>query len=139
VCEVIEIDDVDIASDMERELNIRDGYGWNKSKDYRRVLTLVDKAKGLGAKVQIENKIGMFGYSIEERQKLNASIAHKGGNVTKERYSKPIDMFDYKTGKYICSFNSKSEASKELKLSNIGSVLKGTRNHSGGYCFKYKN
>ena len=79
VCEVIEIDDVDMASNMEKELNIRDGYGWNKSKDYRRVLTMVDKAKGLGAKTQIENKVGMYGYSVEERRELNTKSAPKGG------------------------------------------------------------
>ena len=43
VCEVIEVSDIDTASDMERELNIRDGYIWNKSQDYRRIKKMASK------------------------------------------------------------------------------------------------
>jgi hypothetical protein len=37
-CEIIEVDDIDKASDMERELNIRDGYPWRDDQDYRVIL-----------------------------------------------------------------------------------------------------
>ena len=38
VCETETYSDKDTAADRERELNIRDGYGWNKSQDYRVII-----------------------------------------------------------------------------------------------------
>lgn len=37
VADVITFDNLEVAADMERELNIRDGYGWNESRDYRNI------------------------------------------------------------------------------------------------------
>ena len=137
--------DIDIASDREIELQKQYGYSEPSNTNYKQHIefakagAIACKGKpNKGAQYQIANKIGMFGYSKEERQKLNASIAHIGGNITKQRYSKPIDMFDYKTGQFIKSFTSKSEAFKQLNISNIGTVLKGNRTHTKGYTFKYK-
>jgi hypothetical protein len=36
--EIIEISDLDEAADMEKELNIRDGYRWRDDQDYRVIL-----------------------------------------------------------------------------------------------------
>ena len=44
VCETETYSDRDTAADRERELNIRDGYGWNKSQDYR----IISKAGKIG-------------------------------------------------------------------------------------------
>ena len=38
VTDVIEENDLDKAADMERDFNIRDGYGWNDSRDYRNII-----------------------------------------------------------------------------------------------------
>lgn len=140
VCEIIKIDDIDEASDMERELNIRDGYGWNKSKDYRRVQTMVNNSKGKGAATQIKNKIGMFGYSKEERLELNTKANKIRANNSAEKRKTPIDMFDYKSGNFIKSFNSQLEACKLLNLNKscLNLVLTNKRNHTAGYTFKYK-
>jgi hypothetical protein len=135
--------DINIAA--KREIELQNEYGYiekNIHTDYVQQYQYGVKgrlaSKGLGAKSQIENKIGIFGYSKEERQKLNASIASIGGNVTKEKYGKPIDMFDLKTGEFIKSFASVNSASKELKTSNIRRVLNGIGKHAKGYTFKYK-
>jgi hypothetical protein len=136
--------DIHIAS--KREIELRNQYGYKEDNVKTNYVQHYEFGKigrnnmtpGKGAKTQIKNKIGIFAYSKEERQKLNASIAHTGGNVTKEKYSKPIDMFDYKTGKFIKSFTSASAALKESKICNIKSVLNGLRKHSKGYTFKYK-
>lgn len=140
VCEIIEINDLNEASDMERELNIRDGYGWNKSKDYRRVKTMIDKSKGLGAKVQIENKIGIFGYSKEERLEINTKANIIRAKISAEKRKTPINVFDYKTGKFIKSFNSQKEASEffNINRSLLNLVLNNKRNYTSGYTFKYK-
>ena len=34
---IIEVNDINEASDMERELNLQYGYGWNKNQDYRKI------------------------------------------------------------------------------------------------------
>jgi hypothetical protein len=137
--------DIDIASDREIELQNQYGYSEPSNTNYKQHIEFAKAGaiacKGKpkkGAQYQIENKIGMFGYSKEERQKLNASIAHLGGNVTKEKYSKPIDMFDYITNKFIKSFPSIKQATRQLKICNIAGVLRGNRNHTKGYTFKYK-
>ena len=38
VSNVITCGNLDMAADMERDLNIRDGYGWNESRDYRNII-----------------------------------------------------------------------------------------------------
>lgn len=38
VCETIVVDDILIATQMEEDLNKRDGYGWNPSQNYMRVV-----------------------------------------------------------------------------------------------------
>ena len=136
--------DIQIAS--KREIELQNEYGYNEDNVRTNYIQHYEFGKigranitpGKGAKTQIKNKIGIFGYSKDERQKLNAKIAHIGGSVTKQKYSKPIDMFDYKSGKFIKSFASTNEAIKELNISNIKAVLKGHRNHAKGYSFKYK-
>ncbi len=45
VCEIVEQSDINIASDLEKELNIRDGYSWNDSQDYRVILKAAEAAK----------------------------------------------------------------------------------------------
>ena len=51
VCETETYSDRDIAADRERELNLRDGYGWNKSGDYR-IVTKRSRNGGLRQGVQ---------------------------------------------------------------------------------------
>lgn len=43
-CEVIEETNIDIAAELEKNLNIRDGYKWNDSHDYRVILKAGEKA-----------------------------------------------------------------------------------------------
>ena len=135
--------DIEIAAN--REIELQKEYGYvekNIHTNYIQQYQYGEKgrlaSKGMGAKSQIKNKIGIFAYSKEERQKLNASIAHLGANAVREKYGKPIDMFDYKTGKFIKSFPSVNAASKELKTSNIRRVLNGIGKHAKGYTFQYK-
>ncbi len=46
-----------------------------------------------------------------------------------------IEVYDYETGKYITTYDTLSEAARELNVRNIWSVLSGSRNHTGGYTF----
>ena len=75
--------DIDIVSVREMELQKQYGYAidctpYKQSYDWT-VKGRNAQEKGIGARTQIENKIGMFGYSKEERQALNKKNAPKGG------------------------------------------------------------
>jgi hypothetical protein len=78
VCEVIEILDIDEAADKERYLNIRDGYGWNESQDYRKVSIRrigtkhKNETKEKLSKIKIGKLSNHFGYkhSEESKQKI---------------------------------------------------------------------
>lgn len=119
VCEIIEVLDVDKAADMERELNIRDGYGWNPSQDYR----IITKAAALGGKAA--GKLARDSGQLQ--QALNRSC---------EVRSIPVKVFD-KLGNTIGEYKSCREASVILNVNfkNISSVLSGKRKHAGGYRF----
>jgi hypothetical protein len=137
--------DIDIASNREIELQNQYGYIEPSRTNYKQHIEFgkagqaACKGKpGKGAQFQIKNKIGMFGYSKEERLAINIKASLIGAQRAKEVLSKPIDMFDFKTGKFIKSFTSKNQAYKQFNICNIGAVLNGIRNHSKGYTFKYK-
>jgi hypothetical protein len=139
--------DIDIASQREIELQKQYGYeekfihtNYKQQIEFGKAGQLACKGKpNKGTQTQIKNKIGIFGYTKEERQKLNASIAHIGGNVTKEKYSKVVNVYNFITNEFITSYPSIKEASRQLKAStgNIRSVICGNRNHTKGYTFRY--
>lgn len=54
--------------------------------------------------------------------------------------STEIDCFDFKTGRFLKSFESQRLANQELGISQglIHLVLKGDRQQTSGYFFKYK-
>lgn len=60
VDKIIEIDNIDKASEMERELNLEYGYGWNESQDYRRV-----------------TKMGLIGAKIGGNKNVESGHIHK--------------------------------------------------------------
>jgi hypothetical protein len=119
VCEIIEVLDVDEASNMERELNIRDGYGWNQSQDYR----IITKAAPMGGKAA--GKIARESGQLKEALKHSCEIR-----------SIPVKVFD-KLGNIIGEYKSCKEASIILNVNfkNISSVIAGKRKHAGGYKF----
>lgn len=76
----------DIKTAAKRELELQKEYGYvekNVHTDYIQQYEFSKKGRenalGLGAKAQIEKGIGMFGYSKEERQKINQKAAPHGG------------------------------------------------------------
>ncbi len=138
VVEVLSFTNIDEAADTERELNIRDGYGWNTGRDYRNIIK--NQKPGGGG--------GFNNIPIEQRKKtasINGKNCHLSGNLdiarkkSSEVKSIPIDVYDYKTNKFIGSYKNILAVRKELKLNNIYSVLNGSHAHCKGYTFKLKN
>lgn len=67
------------------------------------------------------------------RERMSKSLKESGTN------NKSISAYDKKTLKFVKSYDSITEAEKELGLSKgaIGQVLSGRRKTSGGYIWKY--
>jgi hypothetical protein len=138
--------DIEVAAKREKELQSKFGYvEKNIATDYVQQYEFGkigrEKAKGKGAKAQIENKIGMFSYSKEERLRLNTKANIIRAKISAEKRSVSIDMFDFKNGNYIKSFKSIKDCAIEINGSggNIGAVLNGYRSQHKGYTFKLSN
>jgi hypothetical protein len=55
VDKIIEINNIDEAAEMERQLNLEYGYGWNESQDYRRVTKMGLSGAKMGGDKNVEN------------------------------------------------------------------------------------
>jgi hypothetical protein len=110
--EVITIDNIDIASAKEKELNIEYGYNWQDTQNYK--------------------------YVTKKWCTLDAS--KKGAQNSAKATSIPILCFEYNTGKFISEFKSIRQASRELSMShgNIVLILKNNIKQCNGYTFQYK-
>lgn len=70
----------------------------------------------------------------------NMQMLTQSENSKKDKIEIPINMYDLDNN-FIKEFKSQTIAAKKLNLfqSNIAKVLRGKRNHTGGYIFKYKD
>jgi hypothetical protein len=114
VDKIIEVNDIDGAAEMEKQLNLEYGYGWNESQDYRRVTKMGLKGAIIGSKIRI------------------------GGKCFTPL--KPVLVYDAKTNIFLGEYKSQKEASVKLNIptSNITDVVKGRRKTVKGYKIKYK-
>ena len=53
-------------------------------------------------------------------------------------WKRAILMFDM-NGNFIEEFESATAVTKKYGINNVRAVLRGTRNHAGGYVFRYKD
>jgi hypothetical protein len=135
--------DIQIAA--KREIELRNQYGYkenNVKTDYVQHYEYGKKgreaAKGLGAQSQIKNKVGIFGYSKEERLRLNTKANIIRAKISAEKRSKPVLVYDYKTSNFIGEWPSIKSASVELNANNLKMTIIGNRKHSNGYTAKLK-
>jgi hypothetical protein len=144
VCEIIEINDIDEASELEMQCNIRDGYGWNLSQDYR----IICKASILGGKKQgpVTGKKNVDSGHWDEIRKLASSKSSREKAVKNTDYKKiatnnevPILQFDL-MGNFIAEYKSIKQASQILSIqsSNITNTAKGRYPHYKKFIWKYK-
>ena len=81
---------------------------------------------------------GQIGKKLSDEQKKkisNSCKGHEGHNKIK------VEVYNYKTGEYVGMYDSFTECGKILNInsSKISEVIKGNRNHTGGYTFKLVN
>ena len=144
VAAVIKEEDLDKAADLERELNLRDGYGWNSSQDYRKVLDFMNhnnrhkhnftkEESTLGGYITGKKKTPKQQKARKENIKIATEAAQKANK-------KPIIQMDL-DGNFIKEWDSTAECCKQLNLhgSNVSRVLNGLQPYHKGYTFKYKN
>lgn len=142
--EILEIH-TDIYKAAAREKELQKKYGYieenvhtNYVQHYEYGKKGRETAKGLGAQAQIKNKIGMFGYSKEERLELNTKANIIRAKISAEKRSKPVLVYEYKTNKFIGEWKAIKYAAVELKANNLKATITGQRNHSKGYYAKLK-
>jgi hypothetical protein len=146
VYEIIEETNIDKAADMEKQLNIRDGYKWRDDQDYR----IITKAAIIGG-----NIVG------KERGKLNVLSGHLKNihhlSLTKEarlkavnntnwysvskKLQKPIIAYKKDTNQFVGEYPSIKLAAELLNIgsANICNVLKNRYKQYKGYTFNYKS
>ena len=140
---VITVPNIDTASEMEAELNIEYGYGWNTSQDYRRVIKMGLKGAKKGGDKNVES-----GHIFKAQQRsVEVRTGTKHSQETKEKIrlkrigqvNKPtiaVLVYD-KENNLVNKFNSISAAASVLNLQsgNISSVVSGKLKTTGGYKF----
>jgi hypothetical protein len=145
--EILEIHTDDkIASIREKELQKQYGLEeLNVKTDYSQQVRFAkagrDACKGKpnkGTQRQIKNKIGIFGYSKEERLALNTKANIIRAQKSAEKRMKPVIVFDYKSDRYIGEWKSIQSASIELKACNLDATICGRRKSANGYYAKLK-
>ena len=87
VKETIKAYDLDIAANMEQDLNIRDGYGWNSSRDYRLMVVRGKKANETQSikKLNAASKQGKLQGDVNVKTGHLKSICSLGGIVSSSK------------------------------------------------------
>lgn len=128
VDEVISCDDLDLVSEYEKYLNIRDGYNWSDSQYYKRCLLMRINNASKGGKIG-----GKIGGKVTKKTSPN-----KGRPVKNENH---ILCYNKKTNELIGEYEYLTQASislNNISKSKICGVLKGRIKSCYGYYFKYK-
>jgi hypothetical protein len=137
VCKIVEQSDIDIASDLEKEWNIRDGYSWDDSQDYRRVINmarnnLTFESRSKGGKTAGANKVksGLWDIISKNGRKIGSKNSCEKQKIKCIAYNKL-------TNKFIGEYDSITDAANSLNLwrRNVASVIKGKLKSTGGYYF----
>ena len=83
---IITCGNIDIAADMERDLNIEYGYGWNTSQDYRRVLCMAINGGKKQGKIMFES--GMLDVARLKSNEVRRGSKHSDETKMKMRLAR---------------------------------------------------
>jgi hypothetical protein len=111
---------------MERELNIRDGYLWNKSQDYRRIKKMASK----GGTV-VQQKYPDIG------KRLGSKSGRENGLKSRYKVQKPVLQFDLQ-GNLIKEWPGVNFAKRETGI-HLTHCVRGLKKTAGGYVWKFKS
>jgi hypothetical protein len=139
VCEIVEESNIDIASELEDEWNIRDGYKRDPNKynernysEIAKLAQLTNEQRSKGGKTAGSNKVksGLWDTISKKGRML-------GNKISCEKQKIKCFAYNKKTHQFIGEFNSISDAANTLNLwrRNVAAVLKGKLKSTGGYYF----
>jgi hypothetical protein len=123
---VITCGNVDMAADMERDLNIEYGYGWNPSQDYRRVIKMA-KIGGINMQKNHPN-------IIKETGSKNGKI---NGIKSRWKLQIPVLQFDLQNN-FIAEYPGCNWVRDNLHI-HVSHCLRGKKKTAGGFIWKYKS
>ena len=147
VYETLTVDNVNTAAELEKELNIMYGYGWNESQDYRRVTKMglngakkggdVNKQTGWIIEAQRRSVIARTGtfHTEETKQKIREKAKGRPSG-----HRKSVQVFDAFTLKLIGEYSSQEKACVALgvTMSQIIYHLRVKNKLVGKYIIKRK-
>lgn len=85
VTQIITFTDIDQAADAEKELNLKYGYGWNSSRDYRIVTAKASKAGKAASEVNCKSgqihELGRSGKGVVARWEKVGVKVKRNNNV----------------------------------------------------------
>jgi hypothetical protein len=139
VCEIIEKSDINIASKLEDEWNIRDGYKRDPNKynerDYSAIARLTpftNEQRSKGGKTAGANKVksGLWDIISKNGRKI-------GSKNSAEKQKIKCIAYNKLTNEFIGEYDSITDAANSLNLwrRNVASVIKGKLKSTGGYYF----
>ena len=147
VWETIEVGDIVTATQMEEELNRRDGYGWNKSQNYMRV---VEAGRRRGPFKEHEYKKGgkVTGDKLVESGEWE-KIRQNGVLKAAELKRRPVLVFNYPSGEFHSEWPGIIQCVNGLRVDkatlnaflrkSIGiDIKRRVGKHHHGFTFQYK-
>jgi len=146
VCEIIEISDIDTASNMEDTLNIRHGYKRDPNKynerDYSAIAKLsplTNKQRSKGGKTSGANKVnsGLWDIISKNGRKIGYKNSTEKLKICNEKQKKPVLQYDL-SGNLIAEYASRNEANRIIGT-QIHHALKDSNKTCAGYIWKYKS
>jgi hypothetical protein len=113
---VIICGNVDMASELEKQMNIEYGYGWNETRDYRRIIQVAKNIKS------------------EHRSKGGK----KSAIVNTNRYGIKLIAIDKFTNELVKQFESKTQCANYFNVGHtrINEILDGRRKSINGLIIK---
>lgn len=147
VCETIEVDDIVLATQMEEELSKRDGYGWNPSQNYMRVIQ-AGRRRGPFKPEEYKKGGSVTGKKLVEEGKWE-QMRKNGVEKAAELSRRAIYVIDYKTNTIHSEWDGITTCARELGLdrTTINAMLRVTEGvkvkrripkaHKG-FIFQYK-
>jgi len=118
-CEFEYYDNVDIGANREKELNLRDGYGWHKAEDYRRVCEMARSS--LTPQALINRSNSQMGHMVSEETKRKIGNSRSGKRVGEDGPNPKLTELQVLEirSKYIPKLYTCNKLAAEYDISNV--------------------
>ena len=135
VSQTMEFDNIQIASEWEKDLNIRDGYGWNDSQNYIRVYE-AGRKRGPFKKEEYVSGGVTTGNLMKESGQIQ-KLGSEWGKINGLKRAHKVKA--YREGIEVGVWESLTQCAKALRTdrASIKGVIDGKYKQAKGYTFGY--